>query len=206
MSSKSTLNHTCLYLISFRALAKAGFRTLHVDESSHYGQNEASLSLDEFIEWADHQSSSNNPQFASMSHSVGILQSRQYSICLCPAIIPSIGPVISSLVSSGVSKYGGFRLLERVGIYHSSGIIKNVPGTKEDVFKSKEISLVDKRRLMRFLMFAVSDFEDKQELHGAHDTPFPEFLKTVFSLNDEIASAIVYSLAFCSSPLGGLIL
>lgn len=55
---------------------------------------------------------------------------------------------------------------------------------------------------MRFLMFAAGDFEDKKELEGHTDTPFPHFLKSVFSLNDEMISAIAYALAYCLSPTG----
>ncbi|KAF8075934.1 FAD/NAD-P-binding domain-containing protein [Lyophyllum atratum] len=187
--------------ITAAALAKAGFKVAHIDENTYYGGAEASLSLDELAQWADAQASSSTSKYTSVSRSSEIpYQSRQYSICLSPSVIPSIGPIISSLVSSGVAKYGGFRLLEHVGVYHPSGLIKNVPGTKEDVFKSKDITLVDKRRLMRFLMFAVGEFEDKKELDGADEMPFADFLKTVFSLKDELHSALVFALAFCFSP------
>jgi RAB protein geranylgeranyltransferase component A len=183
------------------ALAKAGFKVAHIDQNTYYGAHEASLSLDEFIHWAD--TLSNNPKFTSVTRSPDSLpQSRQYSICLCPSIIPSIGPIISSLISSGVAKYGGFRLLERVGFYDQSGIIKNVPGTKEDVFKDQALTLVHKRRLMRFLMFAVGEFERSNELEGQHNLPFDQFLKTVFSLNDEMTAIIIYSIAYCLSPSG----
>ncbi|KAG5650127.1 hypothetical protein H0H81_000600 [Sphagnurus paluster] len=183
--------------ITVAALAKAGFKVAHLDENSYYGGNEASLSLDELAQWVDAQPTSST-KYTSVSRSAPLPpQARQYSICLAPSVIPSIGPTISALVSSGVAKYGGFRLLERAGVYSPSGAIKNVPGTKEDVFTSKDISLVDKRRLMRFLMFAVGDFEDKKELEGAHDTPFSDFLQRVFSLKGDIQAALVFALAFC---------
>jgi Rab proteins geranylgeranyltransferase component A len=183
------------------ALAKAGFKVAHIDENPYYGGQEASLSLDEFIQWAD--TSSNSSMFTSITRSPNTLpQSRQYSICLCPSFISSIGPIISSLISSGVAKYGGFRLLERVGVYDQSGIIKHVPGTKEDVFKNKDINLIDKRRLMRFFRFAVSEFEGNNELAGQYNLPFEEFLKNAFSLNDEMTTTIVYSIAFCLSSSG----
>lgn len=170
----------------------------HIDENPYYGGQEASLSLDEFIQWAD---TSNSSTFTSIVRSPHALpQSRQYSICLCPSFIPSIGPIISSLISSGVAKYGGFRLLERVGVYDQSGIIKLVPGTKEDVFKNKDINLIDKRRFMRFLMFSVSEFEGNKELESRYHLPFEEFLKTVFFLNDEMTATIIYSIAYCLSP------
>lgn len=197
------------------ALSKAGYKIAHIDINSYYGADEASLSLDELSKWADERSSSSNiedihpyirsqrAKFTSMTRHGPILpQSRQFAISLAPSLIPSIGPVISSLVSSGVARYGGYRLLESVGVYDSSGIVKPVPGSKEDVFKNKDISLVDKRRLMRFLMFASGDFEDKKELEGKADMPFLEYLKTTFSLNEEIATVITYSLAYCIDASG----
>ncbi|KAG6918509.1 hypothetical protein DXG01_013869 [Tephrocybe rancida] len=183
------------------ALAKTGFKVAHIDENPYYGGNEASISLDELAQWVDTMTSSSNPKYTSVMRSAKVpSQTRQYSICLSPSIIPSIGPVIDSLVSSGVAKYGGFRLLERVGVYHSSGVIKNVPGSKEDVFKSKEISLVDKRRLMRFLKFTAGEFESEKEFEGADEMSFAEYLTSVFTLKEDLQSALVFALAFCFDP------
>jgi RAB protein geranylgeranyltransferase component A len=64
------------------------------------------------------------------------------------------------------------------------------------------MSLVDKRRLMRFLIFAAGEFEGKKEIDGQENTPFLEFLKISFSLNAEIATVIAYSLAYCASASG----
>lgn len=103
---------------------------------------------------------------------------------------------------SGVAKYSGFRLLDCVSVYDASGRARSVPGSKEDIFKSKEISLIEKRRLMRFLTFAAADFVGKKELEGKETMPFPGFLKSVFSLSEEISTVITYSLAFCMSSAG----
>lgn len=181
------------------ALAKSGVKLAHIDQNSYYGAREASLSFEELLQWQ----ASPGPAFSSFSRSGdSIEQPRAYSLSLAPSLIPSNGPLIDALVASGVSRYGGFRLIERVCVYDPSGIVKPVPGSKEDIFKNKEISLVDKRRLMRFLMFAADNFEDKTELEGYADSPFPEFLKSAFSLNDEMTNAITYALAFCLSPTG----
>ncbi|KZP14137.1 FAD/NAD(P)-binding domain-containing protein [Athelia psychrophila] len=192
--------------ITAAALSKAGFKVAHIDVNPYYGSNEASLSVDELVQWATERSSGDHDDaylqaqaatFPYISTSASTLpQSRQYAISLAPSIIPSIGPLISSLISSGVARYGGYRLLERVGIYES-GKVRDVPGSKEDVFKNKDISLVDKRRLMRFLVFAASEFEDSKELAGKGDVPFVEFLRATFSLKDNLASVIAYALAFC---------
>ncbi|PFH52863.1 hypothetical protein AMATHDRAFT_139131 [Amanita thiersii Skay4041] len=188
--------------ITAAALSKAGFRVAHVDTNPYYGRDEASFSLDEVLQWANRNTSEQEQQsrYSHRSHSESsiVLQSRYYSLSLCPSVIPSVGPIISSLISSGVSKYGGFRLVDSVAVYDSdSRTAKSVPGSKEDVFKSKDISLVDKRRLMRFLTFAISDFEGNKELEGNQDIPFIDFLRTVFTLNDNISIAVVYALAFC---------
>lgn len=200
-SWKETLNQICL--ISISALAKAGYKVAHIDSNAYYGADEASLSLDELVIWADGAASEGtSSRIRRVTRSLEVpSQSRQYSICLRPAVIPSVGPLIASLVKSGVAKYSGFRLLESVSVYDSSGV-KNVPGSKEDIFKSKEISLIEKRRLMRFLTFAAGDFEDRRELDGMQDTPFLEFLPKVFSLSKDITFIIGYSLAFCLSATG----
>lgn len=187
------------------ALSKAGYKVAHVDSNPYYGGDEASLSLEELVQWADKAASSPGPSshYQQVSRSSDVpLQSRQYSICLRPSVLPSAGPFISSLVASGVSKYSGFRLVDTVSIYDASGRVNNVPGSKEDIFKSKDISLIEKRRLMRFLTFAAGDFEDKPEIEGKHDMPFVEFLTTVFSLSEQIASVLTYALAFCTSSRG----
>ncbi|PPQ70130.1 hypothetical protein CVT24_003877 [Panaeolus cyanescens] len=189
--------------ITASALSKAGYKVAHIDQNSYYGAEEATLSLDELAQWIDKQQSSDtqNSRFKHAKRSDTVpKQSRQYAVCLQPSIIPSIGPMISSLVASGVAKYSGFRLLDCLTIYNKTGSIANVPSSKEDIFKSKEISLLDKRRLMRFLTFASGEFEGKQELEGKEDLPFPEFLSTGFSLNENICSVISYALAFCLSP------
>jgi len=129
-------------------------------------------------------------------------QSRQFSICLQPAVIPSVGPLISSLIGSGVAKYSGFRLLDCISVYDSSGRLTNVPGSKQDIFKNKTISLVEKRRVMRFLTFASGDFETAEELKGKERLPFLEFLSTVFSLGQDLSCIISYSLAFSTSLSG----
>lgn len=199
----------CLLLnrLHIRALAKAGFKVAQVDENAFYGSDDASLSFDELVQWAEMKqkessSASSSNRFTSISLStIRPPDTRQFSISLSPSIIPSTGAFISSLVSSGVARYGGFRLLERTATF-KEGTLINVPSSKEDVFKNKAISLVEKRRLMRFLTFAVSDFESKPELVGKEQTPFLEFLHQGFALNREASETIAFSLAFCSSSSG----
>ncbi|KAH7924843.1 FAD/NAD(P)-binding domain-containing protein [Leucogyrophana mollusca] len=117
---------------------------------------------------------------------------------MSPSVIPAVGPLISSLVSSGVSRYGSFKLLGPVAIF--DGVrVKPVPQSKEDIFRDKNLSHIDKRRLMRFLMFAAGEFEQSKELIDNTDIPFLDFLTSTFSLTEEIARTITFAMAYCSS-------
>lgn len=195
-------------------MAKAGYKVIHVDPNDYYGGDHASLSIDEITRWANLRSApiesesaneylaGQRNKFISISCRGSPPTSRQYLVSLLPSIIPSVGPLISALIESGVSRYGGFKLLEKVALYCSPGHVQTVPNTKEDIFNNRDISLIDKRRLMRFFTFVSGDFEDKAELRGNESTPFIEFLTSTFTLERSIAETIVFALAFCSSPQG----
>lgn len=110
---------------------------------------------------------------ATTSHPPEILlaNKRRYALSLFPSVLPSRGNLITTLINSGVSKYVSFRMLDSVSMYDQAmGTIRKVPGSKEQVFKDKDISLMEKRRLMKFLMFAISDFENDEVLKGKSTT------------------------------------
>ncbi|KAJ3522041.1 hypothetical protein NMY22_g12058 [Coprinellus aureogranulatus] len=181
----------------------AASRSLIIDPNPYYGGDEASLSQEELVKWGESVASGLQPTFESYSgSSETIPYSRQYSICLRPSVIPALGPLITGLIASGVAKYSGFKLLESVSIYSGDGTVKSVPGSKEAVFNNKDISLIEKRRLMRFLTFAGSEFEDKPEIQGKEQQPFNDFLKSTYQLSDDTITVIVYSLAHCVSARG----
>lgn len=102
---------------------------------------------------------------------------RQYAISLYPAILPARGKLIDTLISSGVSGYIGFRVVDGVGLLQPStntgtgtstsgdeqltSDIKKVPSSKGQVFKDKTLSLMEKRKLMKMLMFVANIDETK---------------------------------------------
>jgi len=89
--------------------------------------------------------------------------------------LPARGKLIDTLISSGVSGYVGFRIVDGVGLLQanavdsdassssskSSGKVKKVPTSKGQVFKDKTMSLLEKRKLMKMLMFVVNLDQDK---------------------------------------------
>ncbi|KAF9242961.1 FAD/NAD(P)-binding domain-containing protein [Melanogaster broomeanus] len=178
--------------ITAAALAKAGLKVAHIDPNGYYGADEATLTLDELVQWADAHTTSDLAQdhdFRSVRYHVEyrspdiLPHSKQYSISLSPSVIPSVGPFISSLISSGVARYGSFKLLGPVSMYHN-GQFKGVPQNKESIFQDRTIPLIEKRRLI-----ALPD-----------DVPFDQFLHQSFSLSEDIAQAVMFTLAYCNFP------
>jgi Rab proteins geranylgeranyltransferase component A len=189
----------CFELTLPSALAKAGFKVAHVDQNSYYGADEASLAQDELLQWSRLPSSRYFNFIPSSENPLPF--SRSYSLSLAPALIPSSGPLINALILSGVSRYGQFKLLDAV-FTSRGGALERVPANKEDIFKARDISLLDKRKLMRFLQFGAGDFEERAEIQGQQDRPFGDFLRDKFSLDIEAREAILYALAYCSSSSG----
>lgn len=181
--------------ITAAALSKTGLKVVHIDSESYYGGDQASLTQEELINWHKKKASSNG--FLSSTDPLPF--SRSYSISLAPSLIPSVGPLIDSVIRSGVARYGRFKLLDSAFIYNASRTptVQQVPGSKEDIFRARDISLIDKRKLMRFLQFASGDFESKPELQGREQIGFDTFLKDKFSLDATSRQGILYTLAYC---------
>ncbi len=162
------------------SLANSGKSVLHLDPNEHYGAAQASLTLDELGAWADALGKGEGASEGSYAvnqrrrytdawHTPldpGLTAARRaYALSLYPALLPSRGTLIQTLIDSGVSKYVGFRLLDGVAVWDGAEA-QRVPGSKEDVFKDKTVSLVDKRRLMRFLLFVAGDYDSDDVLKG----------------------------------------
>ncbi|WVQ79147.1 hypothetical protein IAT38_001243 [Cryptococcus sp. DSM 104549] len=198
--------------IAAAALAKAGKSVLHLDPNDYYGGEQASLTLDELVQWSSSQPAAPSPS-SSSSTSISYSQAstsaltpsleadrRRYALSLFPAVLPSRGALIDTLISSDVSKYVSFRMLDSVAVWdEAEGGIRRVPGSKEEVFKDKSVGLLEKRKLMKFLMFAAGDFETEEVLQGKEAQPLIQFLQESFTLPSHLATSITYAIAHCTS-------
>jgi RAB protein geranylgeranyltransferase component A len=54
---------------------------------------------------------------------------------------------------------------------------KKVPGSKEDVFKNDEISLIDKRRLMKFLTASMAESAESADTSAGSSAEAASFLE-----------------------------
>lgn len=208
------------------ALSRAGFSVLHVDEEEHYGGPWSSLTLSELLEWSRNTALFESQgkrdvslAFPAFNQHEEIPQSlstldRHFSISLSPTIVPCAGPTIEVLIRSKVASYCTFRLLQKTSIYISNKTsttewpLQKVPSSKEDIFKDKTLSLVDKRRLMKLLQQAVPS-QDVSEGEGvASSVPskekFFDYLlsKEGANLSPQLSSSIAYGVALCSSEKG----
>jgi RAB protein geranylgeranyltransferase component A len=160
---------------------------LHIDPFPTYGgPRHSSLTIPELVtHLPDLENSSYEYPAGSSAAAGGSFQQdvetgsrgRQYGISLYPAILPARGKLIDTLISSGVSGYIGFRVVDGVGLLQPStntgtrtstsgeeqvtSGIKKVPSSKGQVFKDKTLSLMEKRKLMKMLMFVANLDETK---------------------------------------------
>lgn len=72
---------------------------------------------------------------------------------------------------------------------------KKVPSSKEDVFTNKAVSLIEKRKLMKFLTFAMEYDTSHALLEGAQDMNYIQFLQEKFKITGKLQEAIVYVIA-----------
>ena len=93
-------------------------------------------------------------------------EDRSFNIDIHPKLIYCSGEMVQALVQSGVCKYLEFKSIERTLLYIDNEF-QDVPCSKSDVFKSKFISLLEKRCLMKFLQFCLSVSASLEDSNGA---------------------------------------
>ncbi|GAA6022952.1 hypothetical protein JCM10207_007727 [Rhodosporidiobolus poonsookiae] len=189
------------------ALSKAGYSVLQLDPAPYYGTEHASLSLSELAQWAattpGAEASAPAPPEQLMK------QSQRFALSLCPMLLRAKGEAIDLLVRSKVAAYLQFGLLGGVGLFRpgkdgkdGEGTVERVPASKADVFNDTTLSLVEKRRLTKLLLFAAGQepLEQDKEIVEDPDIPFVDYLKKAYSLSGPAAESLAYALALCSSP------
>jgi RAB protein geranylgeranyltransferase component A len=110
--------------------------------------------------------------------------SRAFALDITPGLIFCSGPAVQGLLTSGVSEYLEFKTIQ--GMLFGKDLQK-VPCNKSEVFASKLLKAMDKRRLMWFLQLAL-DFavahESSQEAEIAGEEPAGSDAAVVESLNE----------------------
>jgi RAB protein geranylgeranyltransferase component A len=106
--------------------------------------------------------------------------SRSFALDITPGLIFCSGTAVQGLITSSVSEYLEFKALE--GMLFGRELQK-VPCNKNDVFSSKLLKVMDKRRLMQFLQLAM-DYATAKELEKETQLAADDSNDIVQSLNE----------------------
>ncbi|CAH6789555.1 rab proteins geranylgeranyltransferase component A 2 [Phodopus roborovskii] len=125
-----------------------------------------------------------------------IKESRRFNIDLVSKLLYSQGSLIDLLIKSNVSRYAEFKNVTRILAFRE-GKVEQVPCSRADVFNSKELTMVEKRMLMKFLTFCLDYEQHSDEYQDFEQRSFSEYLKTK-KLTPNLQHFILHSIAMTS--------
>jgi len=179
------------------ACSRIGKSVLHLDKNNYYGDEWASFTFQQLIDWIRNKLPGNSSLEAIPEELT--LKSRMFCLDLCPRLLYSNGDMVELLVKSNVSRYHEFknniRILSIVGRE-----IHVLPCRRSDVFTSPLLSdLVDKRRLMKFIEMCLefdpdTSSPETSDIAKHADRPIKDFL-TGRGLRQTLKEYIINSIA-----------
>ncbi|XP_029029930.1 rab proteins geranylgeranyltransferase component A 1 isoform X2 [Betta splendens] len=119
-----------------------------------------------------------------------VKEGRRFNIDLVSKLMYSRGSLVDLLIKSNVSRYAEFKNVTRILTYRN-GNVEQVPCSRADVFASRQLSVVEKRKLMRFLTSCMEETEEHQAYSGR---PYLEFLCDQ-KLGDNLQHFLLHSIA-----------
>ena len=116
--------------------------------------------------------------------------SRSFAMDLTPNLIFASGVAVTSFLTSGVSEYLEFKSIEGL-LWFQDGQLSRVPCSKGDVFSSKLLKPMDKRRLMKFLQ-VVMDYGVSQQFSHVlpQDVDAPANTTTATPVNEATVQSL----------------
>ncbi|CAJ1063198.1 rab proteins geranylgeranyltransferase component A 1 [Xyrichtys novacula] len=136
------------------------------------------------------QSQSEPAKKKKISYTKLVKEGRRFNIDLVSKLMYSRGSLVDLLIKSNVSRYAEFKNVTRILTYRN-GQVEQVPCSRADVFASRQLSVVEKRKLMRFLTSCVEETEEQRAYNGR---PYLEFLRDQ-QLGDNLQHFLLHSIA-----------
>ena len=135
--------------------------------------------------------------------------SRKYDLDLLTNLMWARGSDVNNLVKSGTHRYLEFHCMKQSLLYRQEeSRFLVAPVTKKDIFRSKDISLVDKRNLMRFVTNIMQPTEQLPEVpEGGQKAveevsgTFVDFM-TKDKLSESLQSLVLYMVCLCATEAG----
>ncbi|NXF88538.1 RAE1 geranylgeranyltransferase, partial [Eubucco bourcierii] len=141
-----------------------------------------------------------------VTYSQIVREGRRFNIDLVSKLLFSRGLLIDLLIKSNVSRYAEFQNATRILAFRE-GKVERVPCSRADVFNSKQLTMVEKRMLMKFLTFCLDYEQHPEEYQDYESSTFAQFLSTR-KLTPSLQHFILHSIAMVSetdcSTLDGL--
>ncbi|KAM4861925.1 rab proteins geranylgeranyltransferase component A 2 [Thomomys bottae] len=125
-----------------------------------------------------------------------VKEGRKFNIDLVSKLLYSQGSLIDLLIKSNVSRYAEFKNVTRILAFRE-GKVEQVPCSRADVFNSRELTMVEKRMLMKFLTFCVDYEQHPDEYQDFQQCLFSEYLETK-KLTPNLQHFILHSIAMIS--------
>ncbi|XP_021352296.1 rab proteins geranylgeranyltransferase component A 2-like isoform X1 [Mizuhopecten yessoensis] len=124
---------------------------------------------------------------------------RRFNLDLAPRLLYCAGSMVELLISSDIAKYCEFRTVTRVLTFLNDKLEK-VPCSRADVFSSKDVSMLEKRMLMKLLTFCADYTNHEHQYQDFADKPFKEFLKSQ-KLTNNICHYVQHSIAMATDTM-----
>ncbi|XP_054069662.1 rab proteins geranylgeranyltransferase component A 1 isoform X1 [Rissa tridactyla] len=141
-----------------------------------------------------------------ITYSQIVREGRRFNIDLVSKLLYSRGLLIDLLIKSNVSRYAEFKNATRILAFRG-GKVEQVPCSRADVFNSRQLTMVEKRMLMKFLTFCLDYEQHPDEYQDYENSTFAQFLSTR-KLTPSLQHFILHSIAMVSetdcSALEGL--
>lgn len=134
-----------------------------------------------------------HPKRNRITYSQIVKEGRRFNIDLVSKLLYSQGSLIDLLIKSNVSRYAEFKNVTRILAFRE-GKVEQVPCSRADVFNSRDLTMVEKRMLMKFLTFCVDYEQHGGEYQDFTGRPFAEYLETQ-KLTPNLQHFIVHSIA-----------
>ncbi|XP_075796865.1 rab proteins geranylgeranyltransferase component A 1 isoform X1 [Pelodiscus sinensis] len=132
-----------------------------------------------------------------------VIEGRRFNIDLVSKLLYSRGLLIDLLTKSNVSRYAEFKNVTRI-LAFQEGRVEQVPCSRADVFNSRQLTMVEKRMLMKFLTFCLDYEQHPNEYEDYKEYKFSEYLKTQ-KLTSNLQHFILHSIAMVSEADSGTI-
>ncbi|XP_077402111.1 rab proteins geranylgeranyltransferase component A 1 isoform X2 [Vanacampus margaritifer] len=135
------------------------------------------------------------PSKKKLTYADLLKEGRRFNIDLVSKLMYARGSLVDLLIKSNVSRYAEFKNVTRILTYRH-GNVEQVPCSRADVFASRQLSMVEKRKLMRFLASCLEE-KQEEELEAYSTRPYLDFLRDQ-QLGDNLQYFLLHSIAMAT--------